>query len=143
MKLILPFSVVLPRKTKDDKVFYLNMNVFRTAHHMIMNQAKIAWKAEVLEALEHWYNVKGGQLPLIKNSGPFIFHYTAFPGNLRRFDIGNVLPAVQKFTDDALIELGIIEDDNYKVIVENRHRFGGVDKENPRIELLIESADSC
>ena len=132
MKIILPFTVTIPRKTKADKVFVLNLNNFRNAHHFTMNQAKILWKDVVLGSLDG-FNVNGPEAII----PPFRFTYTVFPGSNRKFDIGNVLPAVEKFTDDALIELGIIPDDSYKVIPAIDYRFGGVDKENPRIELEI------
>ena len=128
MKITLPLSVILPRKTKDDKVFSLNLNVYRNAHHMILNQAKVAYKEIVAMACT-------GMSPLL--SPPYTFKYTFFTQNNRACDVGNVLPIVQKFTDDALIELGIIKDDNYKFIRKNVHEWGGVDKERPRVELVI------
>ena len=130
MILSLPLSVTIPRKTKEDKVFALNLNVYRNAHHMVMNQAKILWKSIVEQILS------GARVDLPEP--PWIFHYTIFPGTGRAFDVGNVAPAIQKFTDDALQELGVIKNDNYKYIMENRHKFGGIDKENPRCELRIE-----
>jgi hypothetical protein len=129
MKLILPFSVTIPRKTKDDKVFQLNLNVYRNTHHMTLNQAKILWK-DVVSKASLWSMIDG--------QPPYKFTYTAYPGSNRKFDLGNVLSIVQKFTDDALIETGIISDDSYKVIPDVAYRFGHVDKDNPRIELDIE-----
>jgi len=129
MKLSLPLSVVIPRKTKEDKVFALNLNVYRNSHHMTMNQAKILWKATVEKLLS------GRDIDL--PSPPYLFTYTVFPGSGRAFDLGNVCPAVQKFTDDALQELQVIANDNYKVIGAINYRFGAIDKENPRVELEI------
>lgn len=129
MKITLPLSIVIPRKTKADKVFTLNLNTFRNAHHMVMNQAKIIWKDVVRDALSK----SCGEMP----PPPYLFYYKIFAGNGRSFDVGNIAPAIQKFTDDALQELGVIKNDNYKYIPENRHRFSGIDKENPRCELEI------
>jgi hypothetical protein len=131
MKIILPFSVILPRKTKADKVFALNLNIYRNTHHMVLNQAKIAWKDVVARAVER--NIVTGP--------PYAFTYTAYPATNRKFDLGNVLSIIQKFTDDALIEMGIIPDDSYKVIPAVSYRFGNVDKENPRVELEISTVD--
>jgi hypothetical protein len=128
MILSLPLSVTIPRKTKEDKVFTLNLNTFRNAHHFIMNAAKRAWLDVVADALG--YQTK---MP----DPPYLLTYTVFPASQRKFDLGNVLPAVQKFTDDALIELGWLKDDDYKHIRAIDYRFGRVDKENPRIELEI------
>jgi Holliday junction resolvase RusA-like endonuclease len=133
VKIILPFGVKIPRKTKEDKIFALNLNIYRNAHHMILNQAKILWKNIVLEAVQ--------QVSVcdIKYNIPYHFTYTAYPCSHRKFDLGNILPIVQKFTDDALIDIGLLTDDNYKIISYISYRFGGVDKENPRIELEIRS----
>lgn len=136
MKIILPFTVTIPRKKKEDKVFALNLNNFRNAHHFVMNQAKILWKDVVTISVAQSGHYSRGIVELV--DAPFTFTYTAYPASNRKFDLGNVLPAVQKFTDDALIEIGIIPDDSYKVIPAIEYRFGGIDKENPRIELVIE-----
>lgn len=132
MKIILPLSVTIPRKTKADKVFILNLNVYRNCHHMTLNQAKIAWKEIVKQST-------AGKT--IVDSSPFKFVYTVYPATGRKFDLANVLSIVQKFTDDALIEFGFIPDDSYKIIPKIDYRFGKVDKENPRVELEIYPLD--
>lgn len=139
MKIILPLSVILPRKTKADKVFMLNLNVYRNAHHMILNQTKIAWKDIVSSALAHWIAGSGTTELNSLREKPLCFTYTIYPGSGRKFDIGNVCSIIQKFTDDALIELGVIKDDNYKIIREVIYRVGYMDKERPRAELDIKS----
>ena len=138
MKLILPLSVTMPRKTKDDKVFAMNLNNFRNAHHFVMNKAKILWKEIVKDALEkrHVGDTDYRTYYDMPNE-PYRFVYTVFPSSGRKFDLGNVLPAIQKFTDDALVELEEISDDSWKVIKAIDYRFGGIDKENPRAELEI------
>ena len=129
MKLILPLEVMIPRKTREDKKIILNLNIYRNAHHFTLNAAKKEMLEHVRQALP------GCEIPSL----PFRFTYTIFPPTGRAFDLGNVCSIVQKFTDDALIELGIIKDDNMKIVKEVVYRFGVVDKENPRAELDIES----
>lgn len=128
MKITLPLSVTIPRKTKADKVFILNLNIYRNCHHFVLNQAKIAWKEIVKQST-------AGKT--IVEPSPFKFVYTVFPNSGRKFDLANVLSIIQKFTDDALIEFGVIPDDNYKVIPIIVYKFGKIDKENPRVELEI------
>jgi Holliday junction resolvase RusA-like endonuclease len=130
MKIILPLSVTIPRKTKADKVFTLNLNIYRNCHHFVLNQAKIAWKAIVEQSMPK---------NMIVECSPFKFTYTVFPASGRKFDLANVLSIVQKFTDDALVEYGVIPDDSYKIIPIIVYKFGAVDKENPRVELDIQS----
>jgi len=129
MKLILPLEVMIPRKTREDKKIILNLNIYRNAHHFTLNAAK----KEMLEHVRQ--SLPGGNI----QAPPFRFTYTIFPSSGRAFDLGNVCSIVQKFTDDSLIELGVIKDDNMKIVKEVVYRFGGVDKENPRAELDIES----
>lgn len=133
MILRLPLHVVLPRK-KQARVFTLNLNVYRNTHYIVLNQAKVLYKDQVEQAVREWEceHIFESFMP------PFTFTYTIYPANNRAFDLGNVLSIVQKFTDDALIELGIIKDDNHKIISAINYRFGKVDKENPRVELEIE-----
>lgn len=99
---------------------------------MVLNQAKIAWKEIVRTAVGR--NLITGP--------PYAFTYTAYPASNRKFDLGNVLSIIQKFTDDALIEMNVINDDSYKVIPVVSYKFGRVDKENPRVELEINTVDS-
>lgn len=130
MKLILPLFITLPHKKIKDKIWYLNLNLYRNANFHILNQAKELYKDVVKDALENATDVEIGE-------PPYHFIYTVYPASNRKFDLANVLPIVQKFTDDALIELGIITDDSYKVIPNIDYCFGYVDKENPRVELEI------
>jgi hypothetical protein len=124
----LPLSIVIPRKTKEDKVFILNLKRYRNTHHMTLNQAKANYKEAVEAAAKEL-----GEL----GPPPYKFVYTVYPSSSRAFDLANVLPIIQKFTDDALIELGVISEDNYKIIRSIAYEFGAVDKDNPRAELEI------
>ncbi|MBU4317108.1 MAG: hypothetical protein KKF30_07520 [Proteobacteria bacterium] len=131
MKIILPLEVIIPRKTKEDKVFPLNLNIYRNTHYMTLNEAKELMLYEVEKRLP------GGSA----GSPPYLFTYTIYPRTGRGFDLGNVCSIIQKFTDDALIHLGVIIDDNYKIVREINYRFGEIDKVNPRAELIISSME--
>jgi hypothetical protein len=131
MTIILPFFVTLPRKTKADKVWHLNLNEFRNTHFQILNQAKRAWK-DIVEKT-YWLN------PFTPGNAPYRFTYTLYPLNNRKFDTSNVCSIVDKFTCDALVEIGVIPNDSYKIIPVIVYQFGHVDRENPRVELTIES----
>jgi hypothetical protein len=132
MILSLPLQVILPRK-KQARIFVLNLNIYRNTHYIVLNQAKALYKEQVEQAVKEWESEQ-----IIESfTPPFIFTYTVYPANNKAFDLANVLPIVQKFTDDALISLGIIRDDNHKIIPAINYRFGKVDKDNPRCELEI------
>lgn len=127
MKLILPLSVTLPRKKGPDKVWILNLNSYRNTHFQILNQVKAAYRELVIKA------ACGCAIP----TPPCHFVYTVYPGSNRKFDLENVCAVVGKFTADALVEIGIIPDDNFKVINKITYQFGAVDKENPRVTLEV------
>lgn len=55
----------------------------------------------------------------------------------RKFDIDNVSSIHAKFALDALTELGKLKDDNYLYIPETHTYFEGIDKDNPRVEIII------
>lgn len=128
-KLTLPLSVVLPRKKKDDKIFQLNLNVYRNAHFHILNDAKITFLRAVEPQL-----VEMGR---IDQYSPLLFSYVIFRPSRRTFDIMNVASVIDKFTCDAMIQTGVIKNDNHEHISRFVASFGGVDKDNPRCELTI------
>lgn len=133
MKIILPLSIILPRKTKKDKVFIPNLNTYRNAHHMILSQAKIAWKENLLATCLS--SMEWSSFP----KPPCHLRYTIFPKSGRRFDVSNVLSIVEKFTNDVLVEYGFLPDDSWKIIPAIDYRIGEIDKENPRIELEVKA----
>ena len=63
--------------------------------------------------------------------------YTVFFGSLRKTDISNVCCVIDKYFCDALVELGKLPDDSYIYIKEVIYRYGGVDKDNPRVEITL------
>ena len=134
LKLSLPLTVTLPRKTKADKVFILNLNNYRNTHHMTLNQAKVKYKELIYELM---LTRSGKYVAPILPPPPYLFTYTIFPGSMRTFDVNNVCSIIDKFAADALQELGIIKNDNFKFIPESVFKFGSVDKDNPRCELVV------
>lgn len=127
IKIILPLNVKLPRSRVNDKNFILNLNNYRNTYYMSLNEAKRRYKTLIEEDLK--------KLP--KPTPPISCTYVLYPKSKQLTDLGNVLSIIQKFTEDALVECGIIEDDNYKIICEVNQNFGHVDKDNPRVELFI------
>lgn len=134
MILSLPLHVVLPRK-KQARIFILNLNVYRNTHYIVLNQAKALYKAQVEQAFKEW---RERDNYYAFPDEPYRFIYTVYPANNRAFDISNICSIVDKFTCDALQELGIIRNDNHKIIPEVSYKIGKVDKDNPRVELEIE-----
>lgn len=66
---------------------------------------------------------------------PVEMHYTWYEPNKRR-DHDNVSSFGRKVIQDALVNAAVLKDDGWKHVVGFSDRFE-VDKENPRIEVLI------
>ena len=131
MKLILPTTLVIPRKTKEDKKCHLNLNNYPHWHYQTYQQLKRLFKEHVETQIQSCAPVASGAVKLT---------YTLFHSNNRAVDIPNVLTVVGKFTEDALVELGVLPGDSHKVIPEIVYRWGGVSKDDPRVELEIVNA---
>lgn len=59
----------------------------------------------------------------------------------RLFDVGNIRSIHEKFYLDALVELGKLPEDNYLHVPETHTYFKGIDKNNPRVEIIINVLD--
>lgn len=58
----------------------------------------------------------------------------------RRRDRDNIASIVHKFTQDALVMAGILKDDGWDYVL-NSYDTWHIDREHPRIEVLIEEAE--
>jgi len=124
---ISPLVVVLPRKTKKDKRYSLNLNTFRNTHYLVNNQAKHVYHELMEEQL------KG---KVFKT--PIRLTFTLYKKTSRRIDRANILSIVEKFFCDSLVEYGCIIDDNDDFIESSHYYSKGKDKDNPRVDILIE-----
>jgi len=123
-----PLFVHLPRKTKEDKKILLNLNVYRNLHYISSNQAKVIYKEQMKKQL------KGKKLKT-----PIDIKFVLWKKTKRKVDRANILSIVEKYFCDALLELGCIPDDNDEYIKSTHYYTGGIDKENPRVDIQIKS----
>lgn len=121
-----PLSVSISKNKK----FILNLNNYRNTHYYLLNTAKRAYKETMLS-----------QLNSLPKYSKIHITYIVYPQTNRKFDLSNVCSVVDKFFCDALVETGHIEDDNYNYIPNITYCMGTIDKDNPRVEILIE--DIC
>ena len=120
MKFISPMKVFASKR----KMLRLNLNEYRNTHYRILNNAKINYK-EVMKK----------QIEKAKRLGKALFVYTVYPGSKRSFDIGNICCIHEKFFEDAFVELGKLEDDNANFLPLVVYMYGGIDKDNPRVDI--------
>ena len=113
------------------KNFILNMNQYRNTHFRLLNHTKINYK-------------KYMERQIIKSDtfGRLVCIYTAYPKTNRKQDLGNVCSIHEKYFEDAMVEFGKLGDDNMKNIPLVIYRYGGVDPENPRVDIEVISIDN-
>ncbi|MFA6897200.1 MAG: hypothetical protein WCQ96_02865 [Patescibacteria group bacterium] len=123
---ISPLYVDLPRKTKKDKRVMLNLNTYRNLHFIINNQAKVSYKEVMKDQLEG-----------LKLKTPIKLKFTLWRKDKRVGDRANVLSVIEKFFCDALVEYGCLADDNDEFISGQVYETGGIDRDNPHVEIEI------
>ena len=85
--------------------------------------------------IQKWSNdVQKSLIGLPKIIGPVKLEVVIYNPDLRKRDLDNQLCTINDIIKDILIE----EDDG-KVLQDIHIRWGGVDKENPRAEIIISS----
>lgn len=125
------FSVPLKLEVgvRKKKAHYLTLNNYRNWQFQLSNQLKKVFKIETIAKIRKLTPIEGG----------CIITYTIYYPTNRLFDLDNYGSVLSKFTNDVLVEAEIIEDDNYKFVNKIIFEFGGVDKDDPRCEVTIES----
>ena len=114
------------------KTYYLNLNGYRNWQFHVNNLLKKSFKIATIGMLRE----------LTPMQPPCKITYTIYYPNKRKFDVDNIGAIVGKFTHDALVEAGILEDDNHHYISEIHYVFGAVDKDNPRCDVVIEELNN-
>ena len=123
MKIDLPLEVHYSKKKK----FILNLNNYRNAHYRVLSISKSLYSDNLVPRLKDFDRF----------TEPVSLTYTYYARSNRRLDISNPCSIIDKFTCDALVKAEILEDDSFKQIKEVVYKFGGVEKDNPRCELVI------
>lgn len=121
-----PLYVDLPRKTKKDRRIRLNLNVYRNLNYHINNDAK-----------ELFNKVIKKQIIALPQMEMIAIRFVLYPGTKTLCDTANICCIVEKFFCDALTHFNIIPDDNYNHIVGTSAIFGGIDRDNPRVDAHI------
>ena len=129
-EIILPIQVdmgVYKRDTKKykkgdkKKPFRLNLNTYRNSNSYLLGTTKKFYFKEIKEILKNTFIPQLNKVEII---------YELFLKSKRELDISNVLSIVDKYFCDSIVELGVIPDDNYKIIPKVTYKFGGIgDKE--------------
>ena len=125
-----PFAIHIPRKTKADKRYPLNMNHYRNAHFHENASAKKIFTGMVAEQL------KGKVLQV-----PVDVTYKVYKPTARRLDKMNVASITSKFLLDAMSEFGVIPDDNDDFVKDELIRDSVKDKDHPRVMVKFKTVE--
>ena len=125
-----PVAIHLLRKTKKDKRVPISLSWYRNCHHRENNEVKKYYKQLLKPQID--------LLP--KYTHPEIT-YIWFSKDKRKGDLGNHTSVHQKFFEDALVELGHVDGDDWRYITIAHQEFGGFDKYNPRVEIHIKEKE--
>ena len=63
--------------------------------------------------------------------------YIYYAPDKRKRDLMNVIAVIDKFFQDALTENKCIKSDDTDTVISVNCNYGGVDKDNPRIDAII------
>lgn len=116
--------------TKPTKRFWLSLNNYRNWHYQSSDNCKKKFKEAIKPDIMNLPNLSALW-------GAVRMDYTYFPKTKALSDVGNFVSVVDKFFCDALVECGKLKDDNYIHVPGYSGEFGGVDKLNPRMEVII------
>lgn len=130
MKINLPLFIDIPRKTMKPRRMYINLNNYRNWNYIVNNQVKKIYKEKVYDAIPDEYRN-------FKYITKVRMTFRLFPGSKRKIDRSNVLSITEKFFCDALVEIGMLRDDNDNYIESTFYDSGYMDKNNPRVEVTI------
>jgi len=113
-----------------NKYFILNQNAYRNAHFRVLAKAKV-----------NYTQIMQRQIQSIGQFQSIEVTYKIYHGSKRKFDLGNVMAVQSKFFLDALVHWGAIVDDTYEYVTKETVIFGGVDKDDPRVEITIKESE--
>ena len=125
MEIILPIYIK-PKKSK--KEVFVGLNWYRNVNFYTSNDVKKQYHKIVYEQL------RGVKQPFQKRIG---VKYRLFYRR-KDCDLMNVVSVLDKFLLDALVQAGMIKDDNVNKYISCHAEVGGKDVKNPRLVCIIE-----
>jgi len=128
------WTIALPTSiqygVRKPKLFHLNLNVYRNAPFHLLSDMKVSFAEIVAPRIAH--------LPVMHQ---IRLSYYLVTGTRREPDVANVCCIVDKFFCDVLTKHGKIPDDNPTHLNMVAFGYGGYDKGNARVEVVIERLD--
>ena len=120
----------VPVNKAASKWFILNLNNYRNTHYHVLNKAKQTYTEEL--NLDHLPSYIKIQVRLV-----------VYAKNKRKFDLDNVCSIHAKFFLDSLVKANKIPDDSYDCVTRLVYEFGGICKDDPRVDIFIKGIPSA
>lgn len=124
-KEIITLSLPLFITNRSNRRKWLTLNNYRNWHYQVSNDIKRRFKSEVFDKLD------------FKIKGRVKIEYFYFAPDKRTRDLMNVISVIDKFFQDAMVDRGCIESDDLSTVVEVNSCYMGIDKEDPRLDVMI------
>jgi hypothetical protein len=122
----LPIYYTIVKKTKKNTTHLVGLNWFRNLYHYTKNKVKQDYHKLVADATVNMEPIKG------QYKTKYVLYYKS-----KVCDGPNIVPMIEKFALDGLIEAGMIEEDNVQYNVGSDGWYAIQDKENPRLKIII------
>ena len=114
------------QQTRLKKVM-VGMNWLRNAHFQVSNKAKKHYHSLIIYKLQSCNTIIDGE---------YFIDYRLFYKN-KSCDMMNVISVIDKFLNDSLQELGVVQNDNVLFYTGCNVKVAGQDRECPRVEIII------
>ena len=121
IKLSLPLFIT----NRSNKRKWLTLNNYRNWHYQVSNDIKRRFKSELFDQLD------------FRIEGKVKIEYFYFAPDKRTRDLMNVISVIDKFFQDAMVDRGCIESDDLSTVVEVNSCYMGIDKLDPRLDVMI------
>lgn len=111
------------------RLYRINFNEVNNLHFQTYNNLKKSFKSNIESQLKKGLVIET----------PVTVTYKLYKESARKSDKMNFISITSKFLLDALVELGVIEDDNDDFIKDEIILPTEIDRENPRVEVIIKT----
>ena len=114
--------------SRSGKKYHINLNNFRNWHHQVSNNLKHQYSDMACAKLHRHKNKLYKKVKL---------EFTYYNPTKAKRDRANILSIHEKFFCDAMTKIGMIPDDNDDHVKSSYYCSGGLDRENPRVDIKI------
>lgn len=113
---------------KNKKKYRLNLNYMQHWHHQVKRQVKEAYKKIAYKSFKEFRFINADKIEL---------SFYLYKPSKRKMDRSNQLCVHEKYICDVMVAFNIIPDDDDYHIKATHYYTGGIDKENPRVDIEV------